>query len=85
MSNIHVTIDRLVLRGLAAEERHAFVASLKDELVRTLANPTARADWARSRRIPVLRLAQAPLEPGMAGARRLGVHVAEGIGRGLKP
>jgi len=85
MSKIHVTIDRLVLRGLDSAGRAAFVKGLRSELERTLADPATRAMWARSRRTPVLRLPRLGLEPGVSGARRLGVQVAKGIGGGLKP
>jgi hypothetical protein len=85
MSKIHVTIDRLVLRGLDPAARHAFVTGLKTELTRTLADPTQRADWANSRRTPVLRLGRVALDPGVGGARKLGGHVAKGITRGIKP
>jgi hypothetical protein len=85
MSKIHVTIDRLVLIGLDAPARTAFVNSLKSELARTLADPAMRAAWARSHRTPVVRLDRIALDPGLGGARKLGGQVAKGIGRGLKP
>ena len=85
MSKIHVTIDRLVLCGLDAAARTAFVNSLKGELTRTLADPVTRAAWARSHRTPVLRLDRMELDPGLRGARKLGGQVANGIGKGLKP
>jgi hypothetical protein len=85
MSKIHVTIDRLALRGLDPPARHAFINGLKTELARTLADPAAREAWARSHRTPVLRLGRLGLDPGIGGARRFGAQVAKGIGRGLKP
>jgi hypothetical protein len=85
MSKIHVTIDRLVLSGLDPPARQAFVAGLKTELTRILADPAQRADWANSRRTPVLRLDRVVLEPGVGGARKLGLQVAKGIARGSKP
>ena len=85
MSKIHVIIDRLVLSGLDPAARHAFVTGLKTELARTLADPAQRADWATSRRTPVLRLGRVALDPGVGGARKLGGHVAKGIARGIKP
>ena len=85
MSKIHVTIDRLVLSGLDPAARHAFVAGLKTELTRALADPAQRADWAKSRRTPVLRLGRVALDPGVGGARKLGGHVAASIARGTKP
>jgi hypothetical protein len=85
MSKIHVIIDRLVLSGLDPAARQAFVTGLKTELARTLADPAQRADWANSRRTPVLRLGRVALDPGVGGARKLGGHVAKGIARGIKP
>jgi hypothetical protein len=85
MSKIHVTIDRLVLSGLDSAARHAFVTGLKTELTRTLADPATRADWANSRRTPVLRLGRVALDPGLGGARKLGAHVAKSIARGIRP
>ena len=85
MSRIHLTIDRLVLDGLDPAGRRAFVAAMRKELENVLANPASRAAWARSHRTPVLRLSRMSLEPGSAGAGRLGTQVARGIGKGLKP
>jgi hypothetical protein len=85
MSRIRLQIDKLVLRGLDPAARQAFVASLKSELEGILAEPVARAAWARPHRTPVLRLGRMGLEQGTAGAGKLGAQVARGIGRGLKP
>jgi hypothetical protein len=85
MSRIHLTIDQLVLGGLDPASRAAFVARLKNELSVLLADPASRAAWARSHRTPVLRLNRMGLEPGVAGAGKLGRQVAQGIARGLKP
>ena len=85
MSNIHLNIDRIVLRGIDPADRNALSNGLKTELARLLADPTARAAMTRSRRTPVLRLGTMPLTPGITGARKLGIQVANGIGKGLKP
>ncbi len=85
MSRIHLTIDRLVLGGFEPADRRAFVASLRKELATVLADPASRAGWARPHRTPVLHLSRMSLEPGSAGAGKLGSQVAKGIGRGLKP
>jgi hypothetical protein len=84
-SRIRVTIDRLVLNGFESGNQKALVEGLQAELSRALADPAARAEWARSHRTPVLRLGSMPLEQGVAGARKLGQGVGRGIGRGLKP
>lgn len=84
MSRIRVTIDRLVLKGFEAGERKALVEGLQAELSRVLANPAARAEWARPHRTPVLRLGRMALEPGPSGGRKFGGAVARAVGRGLK-
>jgi hypothetical protein len=85
MSRIHVTIDRIVLSGMDPADRNAFIHSLKAALLQRLADPAARATWARSHQMPVLRLGRLPLAPGIGGARTLGTQVGRGIGAGLKP
>lgn len=85
MSKIHVTIDRLVLSGLDHPARQAFITGLKAELTRALADPATRADWANSRRTPLLRLGRVALDPGVAGARKLGSHVARSIAKSSRP
>jgi hypothetical protein len=83
MSNIQVTIDRLVLRGFDPADRVAFVRGLKRELGRVLAQPDVRARCIDSQRTPVLRLGTMPLAQGPAGAHKLGAGVARAIGKGM--
>jgi hypothetical protein len=85
VSRVQVTIDQLVLRGFDPADRKALVEGLQGELSRVLADPAARAAWARSHRTPVLRLGRMPLEPGTSGGREFGGGLARAIGRGLKP
>jgi hypothetical protein len=85
MSRIRVTIDELVLKGIAAGDRNALVDGLRSELARVLADPAARAEWASTHRTPVLGLGQFPLESGPSGGRKFGKGMARAIGRGLKP
>ncbi|HEY3860540.1 MAG TPA: hypothetical protein VGO59_01525 [Verrucomicrobiae bacterium] len=85
MSRIHVHIDKLVLPAAAASSQTALVAGMKAELARALANPAARAAWARSHRTPVLRLGRMPLKPGLAGGKQFGASLGRSIGKGLKP
>jgi len=79
VSRVTVTIDRLVLSGIEPGDRQALVAGLKSELARLLAGTEA----AQSRRTPVLRAGRMPLEPGPAGARRLGGGIAKAIRQGI--
>ncbi len=85
MSCIRLTIDRLVLKGVGAAERKPLVEALQSELSRVLSDPATRAEWARSRRVPVLRLGRMPLEHGAAGGSKFGTQMGRAIGRGLKP
>ncbi len=81
---IHVNIDRLVLKGIDPADREALVGGLQSTLDRVLAEPATRAALSNSRRTPVITVTGLPLEPGVAGARRLGSSIARAIGRGLK-
>lgn len=85
MSRIRVTIDRLILKGFEASDRNALVEGLQGELSQVLSDPAARAEWARSRRMPVLKLGGMSLEPGASGGRKFGKQLGRGVGRGLKP
>jgi hypothetical protein len=85
MSRIHVSIDRVVLRGFDPAARTAFLRGFKTELARMLAEPASRAACTHSRRTPVLKLGRTALEPGIGGARKLGGSVARAIARGMKP
>jgi len=82
---VRVTIDRLVLKGLAPADRKALVEGLQAELSRVVSDPAARAGWAQSHRTPVLKLGRMPLEAGTAGGRKFGKQMAQAVGRGLKP
>jgi hypothetical protein len=84
MSRIRVTIDRVALKGMDAGEGRAFVEGLQGELSRILADPAKRSG-VKSRRTPVLRLEAVPASSGAAGGRKLGLGIAQAIGRSLKP
>jgi hypothetical protein len=85
MSRIHLTIDRLVLRGLQPGAQKSVADGLQLGLSQILSSEAARADWARSHRTPVLKLGQIPLGPGASGGREFGRRLARTIGKGLKP
>jgi len=85
MSRIHLTIDRVVLRGVDSGAQKPLVDGLRTELSQLLSNRSTRAEWARPHRTPVLKLGRMLLEPGSAGGRQFGKRVARSIGRGLKP
>jgi hypothetical protein len=83
MSRIRLTIDRLVLRGIDPADGQTLLRSLQSELARVLAEPGTGPALSRSRRTPLMRLGRVPLDPGPAGARRLGGSIARAIGKGL--
>ena len=84
MSRIRVTIDELVLKGIAAGDRNALVDGLRSELARVLSDPATSTEWATTHCTPVLRLGQLPLASGPSGGRTFGKRMARAIGRGLK-
>ncbi len=79
MSRVRVTIDRLVLKGVAPEQRQPLIEALQNELSLAFADPVTRAKWARSQQMPVLRLGAMPLGPGRLGSSRLGAGIARAI------
>ena len=85
MNRIRVTIDEIVLKGIEPAARKPLIEGLQAELSRILADPSGRAEWARTRRTPVLRLGRIAMEASPSGARTFGAGIARGIGRGLKP
>jgi hypothetical protein len=82
-------IDRVVLRGIDPLDQRAFTSGLEQSLARLLRDPELRTQLAQQKRparvTPVLRLGRTPLQPGLAGARALGAHVAQGIARAVRP
>jgi hypothetical protein len=83
---IHVTIDRLVLRGYTPEQRDAITAGLQAELQRHFAELPGHA-LTRHRSVAVLRADPfpAPSQPralGSAAARQIaaGLHGAKAAG-----
>jgi hypothetical protein len=83
MRRIDVTIDRVVLRGLEPVDQHGLVEGLRRELARALARPAGGSAPLTSRLTPVLRAAPIAMEPGHAGARRLGGGIAKAIAKGI--
>lgn len=76
MTRIRVTIDHVALRGIDPVERKAILEGLQAELGSLLTDSTTRAHWARSQRVPVVRLGAVPLNPGISGGRQFGSVVA---------
>jgi hypothetical protein len=85
MSRIRVTINHLVLNGFEAGDQRPLVEGLQEELLKALANPATRAEWAHSHSTPVLRLRPLPFEVGPSGRRKFASSLAQSIVRGLNP
>jgi hypothetical protein len=79
---IHLTIDRLVLNGVAREQQYVLVAALTAELQRRLAAPGGTAALGAGRHLA--KLQSAPLTTRGNGGHALGVAAARGIDGALK-
>ena len=79
---IHLTIDRLVLNGVAPGQQHALVAALTSELERRLAIPGSTTALGSGRHLAKLR--PATVSSRGAGAQALGVAAARGVEGALK-
>jgi hypothetical protein len=80
VSRIEVMIDRIVLSGIDPSSRDDFVAGIRNGLEQTLSEPSRYT----ARSSPILRIGGLTLEPGRAGARRLGSGVGHAIGRAAR-
>ncbi len=80
---INLTIDRLVLRGIAREQRDAVAGALVAELQRQLAVPGVATTFGGSRSIAGLRSAPMQAAGGASGVA-IGTAVARGIDGVLK-
>jgi len=80
-----MNIDRLVLNGFGQPEARALSDALQVQLLEVLADQTARNDWMRSHRTPVVKVGAVPLEQGTSGAGKLGRRIGRAVGKGLKP
>lgn len=85
MSRIRLTINHLVLNGFEAVDRRPLAEGLQEELRKALADPATRAEWAHSRRTPLLRLRPLPFEVSPSGRRKFASSLAQSIVRGLNP
>jgi hypothetical protein len=79
---VHLSIDRLVLNGVAAEQRHVVVAALTAELQRRLAVPGGVAALGGDRHLAKLRTE--PLRVSSVSGAALGSAAARGIDGALK-
>jgi hypothetical protein len=84
VSRVRVTIDEIALKGFEPNERGPLVEALRAEFAAAFSDPAGRAEWMRSRRMPVLRLPGTPFQGGPGAARKLGATTARAIGRELR-
>jgi hypothetical protein len=86
MSERRVTIrvDRLVLKGVAPEDRIPLVKCLEEELARVFDSANAGGTKEHTSSTPLIRLGRVPVESGAAGSRVLGRTVARAIGKQVK-
>lgn len=80
---VHLSIDRLVLRGFRAEQRDGIAAALSAELHRVLADSGVLRSIGASRSLTSLRSDPVHLTAS-AGPRGIGARAAQGLVRSLR-
>jgi len=81
---VTIRIDRLVLNGVAQEDRVPLVNCLKEELALVFGSAGAGGSIGRTSSTPLIRLGRVPVESGAAGSRVLGRTLAGAIGKQVK-
>ena len=82
MRRVIVTIDRLTLKGVRYEDRHAIAQGLQEQLALLFAEPIMAERLAGMGDVPRLRTKAISI-PGEVSPRQTGIDVADGIGKGL--
>jgi hypothetical protein len=80
---IIVTIDRLVLRGFAAEQRDGIAAGLAAELQQQFGDPAAARQFADNRSLASLQVTPATLSAA-AKPQQIGAHAARALARSIR-
>ena len=83
MKRIVLHIDRLVLKGYRHEDRHGIAEGLQHELARLFADPQAAQQLTASGDVSRLRVGSVRIGQD-ANPQRIGLQVAQGIGKGMK-
>ena len=83
MKRVVVHIDRLVLKGFRAEERHAIAAGLQQELGRVFGDREAVSLLSAMGDVRRLHVGGVPVEHG-SRPQRVGESVAQGIGKAIR-
>ncbi|MCE9550825.1 MAG: hypothetical protein K8R50_07450 [Betaproteobacteria bacterium] len=83
MKRIVLHIDSLVLKGFRHEDRHGIAEGLQQELTRMFADPQAAQQLTSNGDVSRLRVGSVQIGQG-ARPQRVGLQVAQGIGKGMK-
>lgn len=84
MKHVIVHIDRLVLKGFRHEDRHAIAEGLQQELGRVFSGQGVAQHLSTLGDISRVRVGGVDINPG-SKPQRVGVQVAQSIGKELKP
>ncbi len=83
MKRVVVHVDRLVLKGLRPEDRHAVAAGLQQELGRVFTDREAVSLLSGMRVVARLQVPGVPVGQG-SSPQRVGENVASSIGREIR-
>jgi len=83
MKRIVLHIDRLVLQGFRHEDRHGIAEGLQQELGRLFADPQSAQQLMAGGDLARLRVGSIRIDPGEK-PQRVGLQLAQGIGKGMK-
>jgi len=83
MKRIVLHIDNLVLHGFQHADRHSIADGLQQELARQFTDPQAAQQLARAGNVARLCIGSVSIGQNTK-PQRIGMQVAQGIGRGVK-
>lgn len=83
MRRLIVHIDRLVLKGFRHEDRHAIAQGLQQELGQVFSGQGVAQHLSTLGDVSRMCVGGVRLDPG-SKPQRIGVHVAQGIGKEMK-
>ena len=84
MKRVVLHIDRLVLEGFRNEDRHAIAEGLQQELTRQFSDPQVTQQLTVNGDMSRLRVGSVQIGQD-AKPQSIGLQVAQGIGKGMKP
>jgi microcystin degradation protein MlrC len=83
MKRVVLHIDSLVLKGFRNEDRHGIAEGLQQELSRMFADPQAVQQLTANGDVSRLRVGSIHIGQNLK-PQRVGLQVAQGIGKGMK-